>query len=128
MRLTAAIFAAGALAAAALAPATAHAQLSETGGPVSYSADNLEYFDGERRLVLTGDVDRRCDGGDECHCDGDDGEQRHKQGNASHDNCDGRVLTMYSACRRGLGMRFYPYAGPHLGRSRHKKCETSVYA
>jgi lipopolysaccharide export system protein LptA len=44
------------LAVAAAAPA-AHAQLSETGGPVSYSADNLEYFDGERRLVLTGDVD-----------------------------------------------------------------------
>ncbi len=35
----------------------AAAQLSEGGGPVSYSADNLEYFDAERRLVLTGDVD-----------------------------------------------------------------------
>ncbi len=35
----------------------AHAQLSQSGGPVSYSANNLEYFDGERRLVLTGDVD-----------------------------------------------------------------------
>lgn len=35
----------------------AAAQLSENGGPVSYSADNLEYFDAERRLVLTGDVD-----------------------------------------------------------------------
>lgn len=35
----------------------ASAQLSENGGPVSYSADNLEYFDAERRLVLTGDVD-----------------------------------------------------------------------
>ncbi len=35
----------------------AHAQLSENGGPVSYSADTLEYLDGERRLVLTGDVD-----------------------------------------------------------------------
>lgn len=35
----------------------AHAQLSENGGPVSYSADHLEYFDAERRLVLTGDVD-----------------------------------------------------------------------
>jgi lipopolysaccharide export system protein LptA len=44
------------LALAAAAPA-AHAQLSENGGPVSYSADNLEYFDSERRLVLTGDVD-----------------------------------------------------------------------
>jgi lipopolysaccharide export system protein LptA len=35
----------------------AHAQLSEGGGPVSYSATNLEYFDAERRLVLIGDVD-----------------------------------------------------------------------
>jgi lipopolysaccharide export system protein LptA len=43
--------------AAALAAPAAQAQLSEDGGPVSYSADNLEYFDGERRLVLTGDVD-----------------------------------------------------------------------
>lgn len=48
--------AAGAIAALAFA-APAHAQLSESGGPVSYSADNLEYFDGERRLLLTGDVD-----------------------------------------------------------------------
>ncbi|HVZ99335.1 MAG TPA: LptA/OstA family protein [Caulobacterales bacterium] len=48
--------AAGAMAAAAFA-SPAHAQLSESGGPVSYSADNLEYFDGDRRLVLTGDVD-----------------------------------------------------------------------
>ncbi len=39
-----------------VAPA-ANAQLSESGGPVSYSAENLEYFDGERRLLLTGDVD-----------------------------------------------------------------------
>ncbi|MEQ1619425.1 MAG: LptA/OstA family protein, partial [Terricaulis sp.] len=44
------------LGAALLAP-TAGAQLSETGGPVSYSADNLEYLDGDRRLVLVGDVD-----------------------------------------------------------------------
>lgn len=49
--------AAGAFTLAAFAAAPAHAQLSENGGPVSYSADNLEYFDGERRLVLTGDVD-----------------------------------------------------------------------
>jgi lipopolysaccharide export system protein LptA len=35
----------------------ASAQLSSNGGPISYSADNLEYTDGERRLVLTGDVD-----------------------------------------------------------------------
>ncbi len=37
-------------------------------------------------LLLTGDVDRRRDGRDECHCDGHDGEQRHQQGNASRDN------------------------------------------
>jgi lipopolysaccharide export system protein LptA len=49
--------AAGAFIAALAAAPAAHAQLSESGGPVSYSADNLEYFDGERRLVLTGDVD-----------------------------------------------------------------------
>ncbi|MBS0383866.1 MAG: OstA family protein [Proteobacteria bacterium] len=40
----------------AFAPA-AHAQISENGGPISYSADNLQYFDGDRRLVLTGNVD-----------------------------------------------------------------------
>lgn len=49
--------AAGALAMMALSVPAAHAQLSENGGPVSYSANNLEYFDGERRLLLTGDVD-----------------------------------------------------------------------
>jgi lipopolysaccharide export system protein LptA len=49
--------AAGAFIAAAAAAPAAHAQLSESGGPVSYSAEALEYFDGERRLVLTGDVD-----------------------------------------------------------------------
>jgi lipopolysaccharide export system protein LptA len=49
--------AAGALGMMALSVPAAHAQLSENGGPVSYSADNLEYFDGERRLLLTGDVD-----------------------------------------------------------------------
>jgi lipopolysaccharide export system protein LptA len=57
MRLSAYITAAGTLLVAALSAPAAHAQLSETGGPVSYSADNLEYFDSERRLVLTGDVD-----------------------------------------------------------------------
>jgi lipopolysaccharide export system protein LptA len=57
MRPAAYIFAAGAFLAAALCAGPARAQLSETGGPVSYSADNLEYFDSERRLVLTGDVD-----------------------------------------------------------------------
>lgn len=49
--------AAGALLFTALAAAPAHAQLSEGGGPVSYEAQNLEYFDSERRLVLVGDVD-----------------------------------------------------------------------
>ena len=57
MRPAAFTLAAGAFLAATLAGPTAHAQLSEGGGPVSYSADNLEYFDGERRLVLVGDVD-----------------------------------------------------------------------
>lgn len=57
MRHTAFAIAAGAFLAGALAAPAAHAQLSEGGGPVSYSADNLEYFDGERRLLLTGDVD-----------------------------------------------------------------------
>lgn len=57
MRPTAFLLAAGAFCLAVFAVAPAHAQLSEGGGPVSYSADNLEYFDGERRLVLVGDVD-----------------------------------------------------------------------
>ncbi|MDZ4692587.1 LptA/OstA family protein [Terricaulis sp.] len=57
MRPAAFFIAAGALFVAAFSAPDAHAQLSEGGGPVSYSADNLEYFDGERRLVLTGDVD-----------------------------------------------------------------------
>lgn len=57
MRPAALFIAAGAFLLAAFAVEPAHAQLSESGGPVSYSADNLEYFDGERRLVLTGDVD-----------------------------------------------------------------------
>lgn len=57
MRLEAFVIAAGAFALTALAAPAAHAQLSETGGPVSYSANNLEYFDAERRLVLVGDVD-----------------------------------------------------------------------
>jgi lipopolysaccharide export system protein LptA len=56
MRPAAFFIAAGALVLGAFAT-PAHAQLSEGGGPVSYSADNLEYFDGERRLLLTGDVD-----------------------------------------------------------------------
>lgn len=56
-----ALIRAAALAGMALAmtgfAAPAAAQLSEQGGPISYSADNLEYFDEQRRLVLTGDVD-----------------------------------------------------------------------
>jgi len=51
------ILAVGAFLAFAGAAPAARAQLSENGGPVSYSADNLEYFDSDRRLVLTGDVD-----------------------------------------------------------------------
>lgn len=57
MRPFAFFIAAGAFCLAAFAAQPAHAQLSENGGPVSYQADNLEYFDGERRLVLSGDVD-----------------------------------------------------------------------
>jgi lipopolysaccharide export system protein LptA len=57
MKSAAFAIAAGAFLAGTLAAPAAHAQLSESGGPVSYSADNLEYFDGERRLLLTGDVD-----------------------------------------------------------------------
>jgi lipopolysaccharide export system protein LptA len=41
----------------AVATAPASAQLSARGGPISYSADNLEYMDGNRQLVLTGNVD-----------------------------------------------------------------------
>lgn len=36
---------------------TAAAQLAAGGGPISYSADNLEYVDGARQLVLTGEVE-----------------------------------------------------------------------
>lgn len=57
MRPAAFFIAAGAFLLSAFAAAPAHAQLSEGGGPVSYSANNLEYFDSERRLVLVGDVD-----------------------------------------------------------------------
>jgi lipopolysaccharide export system protein LptA len=56
MRLNAVLAVGAFLACVGLAPG-AWAQLSENGGPVSYSADNLEYFDAEHRLVLTGDVD-----------------------------------------------------------------------
>jgi lipopolysaccharide export system protein LptA len=57
MRPAGILIAAGAFLLSAFAAAPAHAQLSEGGGPVSYEANNLEYFDAERRLVLTGDVD-----------------------------------------------------------------------
>ncbi len=40
-----------------VAAPTASAQLSGQGGPISYSADNLEYTDNQRQLVLTGNVD-----------------------------------------------------------------------
>jgi lipopolysaccharide export system protein LptA len=56
MRPAAIVIAAG-LFAAVFNAAPAFAQLSEGGGPVSYSANNLEYFDAERRLLLVGDVD-----------------------------------------------------------------------
>lgn len=46
-----------ALTAALTLAGLAHAQLSTSGGPISYSADNLEYLDGEKRLVLSGNVD-----------------------------------------------------------------------
>ena len=57
MKTVAFAFAAAAFAATAAFAPTAYAQISENGGPVSYSADNLQYFDGDRRLVLTGNVD-----------------------------------------------------------------------
>jgi lipopolysaccharide export system protein LptA len=44
------------LGAGALAP-PAQAQLSTNGGPVAYSADGLEYFDDQRKLILTGKVE-----------------------------------------------------------------------
>jgi lipopolysaccharide export system protein LptA len=52
----AAALALGAVAFAVAAP-DASAQLSGTGGPISYSADNLEYTNNQRELVLTGNVD-----------------------------------------------------------------------
>ena len=57
MKTVALAFAAAAFVALAAFTPTANAQISENGGPVSYSADNLQYFDGDRRLVLTGNVD-----------------------------------------------------------------------
>lgn len=44
-------------AAALFGAGPAHAQLSQNGGPIAYSADNLEYVDGQRQLVLTGNVE-----------------------------------------------------------------------
>lgn len=46
-----------ALGLAAISAPAAQAQLSARGGPISYSADNLEYMDGNQQLVLTGNVD-----------------------------------------------------------------------
>ena len=57
MKAAALLIAIGAFVAGALTTSPANAQLSEGGGPVSYSANTLEYFDSERRLVLTGNVD-----------------------------------------------------------------------
>jgi lipopolysaccharide export system protein LptA len=57
MKLPAILIAAVVFAGLALQAPAAHAQLSENGGPVSYSADNLQYYDADRRLVLTGNVD-----------------------------------------------------------------------
>jgi lipopolysaccharide export system protein LptA len=46
------------LAAALLAPlSVAQAQLSSRGGPITYSANNLEYQDQNRLMILTGNVD-----------------------------------------------------------------------
>jgi lipopolysaccharide export system protein LptA len=42
---------------AAVTTLPAAAQLSQSGGPVAYSADNLEYFDQQRMLVLIGNVE-----------------------------------------------------------------------
>ncbi len=39
------------------APVVAEAQLSSRGGPISYSANNLEYQDDSRVMILTGNVD-----------------------------------------------------------------------
>jgi lipopolysaccharide export system protein LptA len=44
------------LSAVGIAP-PAQAQLSSSGGPVAYSADGLEYFDDQRKLILTGKVE-----------------------------------------------------------------------
>ena len=46
-----------AIAVLAFAAPAARAQLSENGGPVSYSADHVEYFDEGHKVVMTGDVD-----------------------------------------------------------------------
>ncbi len=43
--------------AAAGAPTPGAAQISSNGGPIAYSADNLEYLDEVRQLILIGNVD-----------------------------------------------------------------------
>lgn len=55
-------FALAALSAFSLAPTAAQAQLASGGGPISYSADNLEYQNENRLMILTGNVDlvQRC--------------------------------------------------------------------
>jgi len=57
MARNALVFCAAMAALWAMTAPPASAQLAAGGGPISYSADNLEYFDGERRLVLRGQVD-----------------------------------------------------------------------
>jgi lipopolysaccharide export system protein LptA len=57
LKIGLAALAIGALAAlGATAPESA-AQLAQSGGPITYSADNLEYSESENRLILTGAVD-----------------------------------------------------------------------
>lgn len=60
VRLTAArslTCALAAICAIGVSASPAAAQLSSKGGPIAYSADNLEYVDGERQLILSGNVE-----------------------------------------------------------------------
>ena len=57
MTRTGTVLAALAAAAALGLSTSAFAQLSSNGGPIAYSADNLEYVDGERQLILSGNVE-----------------------------------------------------------------------
>lgn len=51
------LLAAAALAGVAISAPAATAQISSGGGPIAYSADNLDYIEGQRQLILTGNVD-----------------------------------------------------------------------